>query len=83
MLDGMTHRQFAEWIAKDMIEPIGHSGAHDILARIGVLVAAFMGNQDATESMFKRWELGHEPDQNAREDIPGLMQLEAVGWRRG
>ena len=23
MLDGMTHRQFAEWIAKDMIEPIG------------------------------------------------------------
>jgi hypothetical protein len=56
MLSRMTHEQFEEWCAKDIVEPIGHSGTHDILARIGMLVASFMGQEDANESMFKWWE---------------------------
>ncbi len=56
MLSRMTHEQFDEWCAKDIIEPIGNSGTHDVLARIGMLIASFMGKEDSSESMFKWWE---------------------------
>jgi len=60
MLSRMTHEQFNEWCAKDIIEPIGHSGTHDILARIGVLIATWIGSEDASEAMFKWWEKNKE-----------------------
>ena len=55
MLERMSHEQFAEWCAKDIIEPIGQSGTHDILAKIGMLIARYMGNEDACEEMFAHW----------------------------
>ena len=45
MLDSMTPQQWIEWQAKDRIEPIGNNGACLILARIGELLAAFMGSE--------------------------------------
>lgn len=62
MLSGMTHEQFNEWVAKDIIEPIGSTGIHTILARIGVLIATLMGNQNATEAMFADWRNDTEPE---------------------
>lgn len=79
MLSGMTHAQFNEWYAKDIIEPIGNSGTHDILARIGVLIAMYMGNKDARESLFKAWEQDTGPE--AEVDTM-IMALEAVGGVR-
>lgn len=78
MLDGMTNRQFDEWCAKDIIEPIGHSGTHDILARLGVLIASFMGLKDPKEKMFKTWAKGGKPD----DDGGSFTALEAGGWKR-
>ena len=79
MLDGMTHEQFNEWVAKDIIEPIGCDGTNSILAKIGVLIAAFMGNKDITMQTFKHWE----PEQDAEVSEDVLFQcLETVGGRR-
>lgn len=55
MLSAMTHEQFNEWCAKDQIEPIG--SMHPIcsvLAKIGGLVAAFMGHE-LKEKHFMPW----------------------------
>jgi hypothetical protein len=75
----MTHAQFNEWYAKDIIEPIGHAGTHDILARIGVLIAMYMGNKDATEDMFKWWHKEH--DRTADESAV-IAVLESIGGVR-
>lgn len=75
----MTHRQFAEWCAKDIIEPIGQSGTQDILAKIGVLIAAFMGNKDITIQTFKHWM--EASNEEASEDAV-FQALEIVGGRR-
>lgn len=79
MLSRMTHEQFAEWCAKDIIEPIGQSGTHDILAKIGVLIAAFMGNKDITIQTFKHWM--DTADEDTSEDVI-FQALETVGGRR-
>lgn len=62
MLRSMTPTQFAEWCAKDQIEPIGHSGHHQILARIGVLIAAGL-KADLDEHHFLPWIKVEEPVQ--------------------
>lgn len=62
MLRGMTPTQFAEWCAKDQIEPIGHSGQHMILARIGMLIAAGL-KADLEEQHFLPWLKAEEPVQ--------------------
>lgn len=79
MLAGMTHEEFEEWKAKDIIEPIGHSGTHDILARIGVLIAVFMGNKEAEEQMFKWWQ--QSTDKPVSDDV-AIAALEMIGARR-
>lgn len=79
MLAGMTHEEFAEWQAKDIIEPIGHSGTHDILARIGTLIAMFMGNKDAEEKLFKWWQ--QDKEKPVSDDV-AIAALEMAGARR-
>lgn len=55
MLSGMTHEQFDEWCAKDMVEPIGTSEpVCRILTKIGRMIAAFMG-QEAKDNDFMPW----------------------------
>ncbi len=43
MLDTMTPEQWQHWQAVDCVEPIGNRGCEIILARIGELLAGFMG----------------------------------------
>lgn len=54
MLEQMTPRQFAEWCAKDEVDPIGMNGTNSILAKIGELVAAVTGNKH-TQRDFMPW----------------------------
>lgn len=55
MLSEMTHKQFDEWCAKDMIEPIGTSEPIcRILTKIGRIIAAFMG-QEMKDKDFMPW----------------------------
>ena len=43
MLDSMTPEQWQHWQAVDCVEPIGSRGVEMILARIGELLARFVG----------------------------------------
>lgn len=54
MLSQITPRQFAEWCAKDELEPIGMNGVCHILAKIGELIAAFVGSP-ARQRDFMPW----------------------------
>lgn len=54
MLSRMSHTQFDEWCAKDMIEPIGSEKICHTMARVGVLIAKFM-DVDLKESDFMPW----------------------------
>lgn len=55
MLSEMSHQQFDEWCAKDMIEPIGsNEPICRILTKIGRIMAAFMG-QEMKDADFMPW----------------------------
>lgn len=55
MLSEMSHEQFNEWCAKDMIEPIGSNPVVcQVLTKIGKIIAAFMG-QEMEDSHFMPW----------------------------
>ena len=75
----MTHEQFNEWIAKDIIEPIGHAGTHSILAKIGVLISSFLGSKDVTMQSFLYWA---ENEDKPAEIETAFQSLEAIGGRR-
>ena len=51
----MTHEQFDEWCAKDLVEPIGTS-THEcsVLAKIGMIISAFAGFE-TEETYFMPW----------------------------
>lgn len=75
MLDGMTAEQFNEWRAKDIIEPIGSAGTHEILIRIGAMIAAMGGAEDPSDQMFAPWRTDATPEAS-QETI--FKTLEAV-----
>lgn len=54
MLAELSPRAFAEWCAKDRVEPIGMNGACHILAKIGEMIAHFMGGK-VTQRDFMPW----------------------------
>tara|TARA_R110000868_G_scaffold411504_1_gene704790 strand:- start:700 stop:984 length:285 start_codon:yes stop_codon:yes gene_type:complete len=55
MLDSMTHAQFDEWCAKDLVEPIGTPTAMgSVLAKIGMIISAFAGFE-TEENYFMPW----------------------------
>lgn len=79
MLENMTPKQFAEWCAKDRVEPIGTDGTNEILSQIAALIARAFGAEDVDQYTFKWWQ--KRPEDTATHD--GLaMALEAFGMRR-
>ena len=64
MLARMTSEQFNEWRAKDLIEPIGQTGTHEILIRLAMMISAMAGSEDATERMFAPWRTEAKPEEN-------------------
>ena len=55
MLDSMTHAQFDEWCAKDLVEPIGTPRPLcSVLTKIGMIISAFAGFE-TEESYFMPW----------------------------
>jgi hypothetical protein len=80
MLSTMTHAQFDEWCAFDLIEPIGERGTNDILARLAVMIASYLGQKEAKESMFAWWKKDPN-DKPVKEDV-AIAMLEMIGGRR-
>lgn len=80
MLDRMTHAQFDEWCAKDLIEPIGTSGTNDILTRLAMMIAGYLGQEDVKASAFAWW-MKSKKDKPVDDDV-AIAALEARGARR-
>lgn len=81
MLDEMTPDQFIEWQAKDIVEPIGHRGTHEILSLFASMVARMMGNKIDPES-FMYWKEKPESSANQAQQL-SIMALQAIGAKRG
>lgn len=81
MLDDMTPKQFAEWCAKDLVEPIGHAGTHDVLAQIATMLAAFMGVKDVDQYTYLWWRKRPEREQAVSVDIAAAA-LAMIGAKR-
>jgi len=81
MLAQMTPEQFTEWCAKDLVEPIGHAGTHEILSQIAYMLAAYLGAKDVTPWTYKYWQ--EKPEDIAETDVEvAVMALETLGARR-
>jgi len=80
MLSGMTHEQFNMWCAKDIVEPIGNQGTHEILVRLSVLLATFMGQERVKESVFAFWRQDKKEKAAVSDDV-AIAALEATGAR--
>lgn len=80
MLDRMTHEQFDEWCAKDLIEPIGTRGTNEILTRLAMMVAGFLGQEDVSPSAFAWW-MESKRDKPVDDDV-AIAALEAIGARK-
>lgn len=66
MLSEITPTQWAEWVARDRIEPIGTFAACSILAKLGELIAACM-QCEAKQGDFMPWLKVQEPVEDVRE----------------
>lgn len=80
MLDRMTHAQFDEWCAKDVIEPIGSRGTNDILTKLAMMIAGFLGQEDVSPSAFAWW-MQSKKDEPVDDDV-AIAALEAIGARK-
>lgn len=76
----MSHAQFDEWCAKDLIEPIGGRGTNHILTRLAMLIAAYLGNEDVKPSAFAWW-IEDQSDKAVSDEV-AMAALEALGARR-
>ena len=79
MLSGMSHEQFDEWCAKDIVEPIGTAGTNEILMRFAMVVAISAGHKDVKMDDFATWLKTKEKP--ADESVV-IAALEAIGARR-
>lgn len=75
MLSQMTPKQFCEWIAKDRIEPIGHSGTQEVLALFATMIAAFLGAPDVTPNQFLHWRRPEKPKEVSHELAIAALQM--------
>ena len=74
MLDSMTHAQFDEWCAKDLVEPIGTPRKlTEAVARLGVMIAAINGHE-VQESHFMPWN----PDEEKTRDLTRAESAAAI-----
>lgn len=80
MLSRMTHAQFDEWCAKDLIEPIGSRGTNDILVRLAVMIATKLGQEDVQPAAFAWW-LHKEKDEAVSDDV-AIAALQTMGAKR-
>jgi hypothetical protein len=80
MLARMTHVQFEEWHAKDLIEPIGNHGTNEILARLCVLIATYLGQKDVKKSAFAPWMVEPKKDKPVADDV-AIAALTVAGAR--
>lgn len=80
MLDSMTHDEFHEWCAKDLIEPIGNAGTNEILARLAVMIAVYLGNTEAKKSAFAPWMWTEKEEEPVSDDV-AIAALEVAGAR--
>lgn len=80
MLESMTPEQWREWQAKDLIEPIGHRGTHDILALFAAMVASCLGCQGITEQSFAWWREPRQEKEASHDSA--IMALQAIGAKR-
>lgn len=76
----MTHAQFDEWCAKDLIEPIGSSGTNEILTRLAMMIAGFLGQEDVSPAAFAWW-IESKKDKPVEDDV-AIAALEAIGARK-
>ena len=81
MLEGMTPRQFAEWCAKDSVEPIKHLGSHELLAQIATMLATFMGVEDVDQYSYLWWRQRPESEKTVSVDV-AAMALQTIGAKR-
>ncbi len=81
MLDQMSPDQFYEWCAKDLIEPIGHAGTHEILSQIAYMLASYLGAKNVTPWTYKFWQTPPQDVDTADAEV-AAMALEMMGARR-
>ena len=79
MLDHMTPQQWAEWQAKDSVEPIGHRGTHEVVAILGAMLAGAWGSPEVTPATFMHWR--QQPEKVASHEA-AAMALQMIGARR-
>ena len=79
MLSKMSHNQFDEWCAKDIVEPIGSNGTNEILMRLAMVVAMASGLKEAKVSDFATWIKTVDPPADSS---VAIAALEAIGARR-
>ena len=80
MLSQMTHAQFEEWHAKDLIEPIGNHGTNEILARLCVLIATYLGQKDVKKAAFAPWMVEPKRGKTVADDV-AIAALQIAGAR--
>jgi len=80
MLDSMSPTQFLEWCAKDLIEPIGHSGTHELLAQLASMLAGFLGMKEVTPWTFLHWK--QKPDEKPVEHEVAAQFLGMFGAKK-
>ena len=79
MLDHMTPQQWAEWQAKDSVEPIGHRGTHEVVAILGAMLAGAWGSLEVTPATFMHWR--QQPEKVASHEA-AAMALQMIGAKR-
>lgn len=76
----MTHTQFDEWCAKDLIEPIGSRGTNEILTRLAMMIAGFLGQENVSPTAFAWW-IESKTDKPVDDNV-AIAALEAIGARK-
>lgn len=82
MLESMTPAQFAEWCAKDLVEPIGNRGATDILAMLAAMVANAVGAKSAGGGKLRPEDFAYwkeTPEQPAASADAVAFALKSIG----
>lgn len=80
VMDSMTHEQFDEWCAYDMIEPIGTQPICEVLTSIGLLVSAALGVTSKVKHFMPWREVDEVKPQAAS---PNQVRQMLRGKRRG
>lgn len=81
MLDHLTPQQWAEWQAKDAVDPIGHRGTHEVVSILGAMLAGAWGANDIGPDTFMHWRQKTEDESTTSHDV-AAMALQMIGAKR-